>query len=183
MWHALDQGLGFRKANRLFWWSALEAVASQPKTLFFVWHGFWEFFLGGDVEYNLGYRQEWDGSWLSQWRLHTYKPDVPEFRKELDRQSSSPALEHIWNCIFYYQSFLKIGAVLTGLLFTAFLFRMDRVSQGLSASLALLLIYHALTAVAFASPHYRYISPVIPAVILYAGLCINACRRDRQQAA
>ena len=66
--------------------------------------------------------------------------------------------------------------MIVSLVFLSATFAVNRQVACLSAILVGMLLYHAAVAVAFASPHFRYIVPQVPLAIMLAALGIGAFR-------
>lgn len=174
MWLALDQQFGAYKADRFFLHAAIESCLSNPKILLLLYDGMVEFFFAGDVVYNNGKKETWN----SVPSLSTYVPDNPAFPDKLKRElqknagrSAAPTLR-LSELLFFWIIAIKVVSVFLGIAFLPMAFAYSRKLACFTAMVITMLVYHAIISVAFAAPHFRYVLPHIPLMIMLATLGI-----------
>ncbi|HEX4045214.1 MAG TPA: hypothetical protein VHZ76_06065 [Gammaproteobacteria bacterium] len=181
MWLALDQSLGGYKADNLFLRAALESYMANPMSLFLLYDGFVEFFFSGDVVYNSGKRMTWriiEYASTSQPALSVYIPMNKDFHRKLRRELSkssdraSPLIFPISKFLFFWITAIKILCVILAICCLPANYAHSKNLACLASVLVAMLIYHAIVAVVFAAPHFRYILPQVPFIIMLSVLGI-----------
>ncbi len=192
IWRATDEILGPKEADRLCWFVALEGLWMLPTTALLFWDGTVDFFMNGDVVYNGGERLAWNARGLSESRLLPYIPatiGIPESIKQELRNSFSRVnnrvgerrLLRLGAGLFYWQTAIKIIAVLVCVALGGLLWRAPCLLRVTAAVLLSLILYQAVICSLFASPHFRYIVPMIPAFLMLATCCMEGFRVTRRQ--
>lgn len=183
MWLALDQQIGGYKADRIFMGAAIESYISNPITTLLLYDGVVEFFLSGDVVYNNGQREVWG--------YHKHRTVESIQKSEINTASSASLNAEIKSSILrltsetlFFRSFLffwivgiKIAAVITCVLYLPATFKISKEMSCMAAVVVVLLAYHAIVAVAFASPHIRYSLPHVPLIIMLAALGVSSFKK------
>lgn len=180
MWLAMDQTVGAGPADEIFAQAGLEAVIKNPKILLLYYTGVCEFFLVGDVVYNTGTKISWDDESISTALLSSYlvnQNSLQGLKNEQEKKltyikNRYSANKYIVKFLFYWQTFLKITAIFSILpLCGAFLFAEKNIKAFFILS-TVILFYQATTSVVFAAPHFRYISPIVPLLIMLGSVSI-----------
>lgn len=181
MWLALDQQVGAYQADHIFLRAAIESYLSNPKTLLLLYDGMTEFFLSGDVIYNHGLKETWNPHIV----LDNWMSDNPTFSQSLKNElkaENKKLQQHIpiYSIIiflFFWITGIKIISVILSMacIFTNFIF--TKKLSCFAAMMIGMLLYHAGVSVAFASPHFRYIVPQVPLIIMLATLGIASFKK------
>jgi hypothetical protein len=178
IWTAADAIKGPKEANRLFWWVALEALAAHPRAGLLFWDGIVDFLLAGDVVYNSGARVAWNGKNIGTPMAYTYIPDTSDVVPASGIRELQAWADHattdatFWEILFYWQTGIKIAAVLVCICFGGTLLRSDKPLYITAALLLSLVLYQDAVCSLFAAPHFRYIVPMIPAILMLATCCV-----------
>jgi hypothetical protein len=172
MWLALDQQLGAYDADRLFLYTAIEAYLANPKALLLLYDGIIEFFFEGDVIYNAGTREVWNirpslGAYIAS---DTALSGNLKDQLIKDTGTTSSLLIHICETLFLWITAIKIISVILAIAFLPCSFIINRKISCYTFTLISILLYHALITVAFAAPHFRYVWPQVPLIIMISSL-------------
>jgi hypothetical protein len=149
IWKSLENDLGAKAMDGVFWCAALEGVFAEPKALLFFYDGMLSYFLASDVIYNNGYRQAW--------------PSIEQYAASIPTGYGAWAL--------YVGSAIKIAAFFVAVL--------TLVPTLLSSNrtfvivLWTMMLYLAAIHVVFAAPHWRYSLTAIPGLVLLSGLGLS----------
>jgi hypothetical protein len=156
IWKSVEHDFGPREMDRIFWCAAFEGIHAEPKSLLYLYDGLVSFFLIDDVIYDYGYRQAWSSA---DW----YAPGNFPF----------------WRWAMYGGAVIKVIALLIAFATLISTWQRGGSQRALAAMLWAMILYLAAVHVAFASAHWRYIMPVIPGLVLLAGLGLDALRKRK----
>ena len=192
IWLSADQMLGPKNADKLFWLVALEGAKTHPKAIALFWDGIVEFLLSGEVVYNNGNRVSWGSGNANI--VEDVKPEDGYFPAESTIIPKTIAIQirssydktlmlfhHkyflIPQALFYWETFLKIIAIVICACLGGTLWRAKQTLRVISAVLLSVILYQAMVCALFASPFFRYIAPIIPAIFMLAACCIASFRQ------
>jgi hypothetical protein len=144
---------GPKEMDRIFWCAAFETIYAEPKSLLYLYDGMVSFFLFDDLVYDSGYRQAWTSA------------------------DYTTVNGLIWAWALYGGEVIKVIALLIAFATLVPTWQRGGSQRALAAILWAMILYLAAVHVAFASPNWRYITPVIPSLILLAGLGLDALRK------
>jgi hypothetical protein len=154
IWKSVEHDFGPKEMDRIFWCAGFEGLYAEPKSLLYLYDGLVAFFLIDDVIYDYGYRQAWSSA---DW----YAPGNFPF----------------WRWAMYGGAVIKVIALLIAFATLVSTWQRGGSQRALAAMLWAMILYIAAVHVAFASAHWRYIMPVIPGLVLLAGLGLDALRK------
>lgn len=158
IWKSVEGDFGPKEMDRIFWCAAFEGLYAEPKALLYFYDGFVAFFLFDDLIYDYGYRQAW--------------------RSAGDYASINLPF---WAWSMYAGAIIKVIALLIALVTLVPTWQRGGGPRAFAAMLWAMVLYLGAVHVVFSSETWRYITPVIPALVLLAGLGLDSLR-SRQSA-
>jgi hypothetical protein len=153
IWKSVEGDFGPPKMDRIFWCAAFEGIYAEPKSLLYIYEGLVSFFLFDDVVYDSGTRQSWPGA---------------------DYTTVSGVL---WAWALYAGEIIKVIALLVALATLVPTWQRGGSQRAFAVMLWATVLYLAAVHVIFASANWRYVTPVIPSLVLLAGLGLDALRK------
>jgi hypothetical protein len=157
IWKSVEHDFGPKEMDRLFWCAAFEGIKAEPKSLLYIYDGLVSFFLVDDLIYDYGYHQAWSS-------VDFYaKKNLP-----------------FWGWAMYGGEIIKVIALLIAFATLIPTWQRGGSPRALAAMLWAAILYLAAVHVVFASAHWRYVEPVIPGLVLLAGLGLSSLFAPRQ---
>jgi hypothetical protein len=153
IWKSVEGDFGPPKMDRIFWCAAFEAVYAEPKSLLYIYEGIVSFFLFDDVVYDKGTRQSWPSA---------------------DYTTLSGLM---WAWALFAGEIIKVIALLVALATLVPTWQRGGSQRAFAVMLWAMVLYLAAVHVIFASANWRYVTPVIPSLVLLAGLGLDALRK------
>jgi hypothetical protein len=159
VWKSVEGDFGPPKMDRIFWCAAFEGFYAEPKALLYIYEGLVSFFLFDDVVYDSGTRQAWPSG------NYTTVSNI------------------IWTWALFAGEIVKVIALLIALVTLIPVWQRGGSQRAFAAMLWATILYLAAVHVTFASANWRYVTPVIPSLVLLAGLGLDTLRRPVAYAA
>jgi hypothetical protein len=159
IWRSVEGNFGPSEMSRLFWCAAFEGIYAEPKSLLYLYDGLISFFLFDDLIYDNGYREAW-------------------------RSAEGYATTNLplWRWAMYGGEIIKVIALLIAFATLIPTWQRGGSQRALAAMAWAMVLSLAVVHVVFASPHWRYITPVIPGLVLLAGLGLEALKNPLRYA-
>jgi hypothetical protein len=159
IWQSVEHDFGPKEMDRIFWCAAFEGIKAEPKSLLYLYDGLVSFFLFDDLIYDHGYHQAWSSA-----------------------DSYATVNLPLWRWAMYGGEVIKVIALLIAFATLIPTWQHGGSQRALAAMLWATILYLAAVHVVFASAHWRYIEPVIPGLVLLAGLGLSSLKNPSADA-
>jgi hypothetical protein len=159
MWQSVLHDFDEDTTARMFWCAGMEAIYAEPKALLYYYDGLIAFFLYDDLIYDYGFRQAW-----------------------LSASDYTPVNVPFWAWSMYVGAAIKVVALSIAFATLIPTWRRGGYPRVLAVVLWTAILLTAGNYVALAAPHWRYTEPVIPGLVLLAGLGLSSLKHPQSAA-